>query len=176
MRTLISIIFAAAATVCLGAIAISVQSQAQQKMTKERLVGTWKINSLKTTTDNQDSYPLGERPSGYIEFTASRVWLILFDSLRKAPAAASLTDAESVAQMKSHAAWTGKYNVDPAQTPDGIKVTIRVDAASNQAINDTDRIFFIRVDGNKMMLKSPAVVVPMTGKTSVVQVELVKAE
>jgi hypothetical protein len=43
------------------------------------------------------------------------------DSTRKAPAAAALTDAEAVSLMKSHAAYTGKYDVDPAQTPDGTK-------------------------------------------------------
>jgi hypothetical protein len=48
------------------------------------------------------------------------------DPTRKAPAAATLTDAESISLMKSHVAYTGKYDVDPAQTPDGIKITIHV--------------------------------------------------
>jgi hypothetical protein len=34
----------------------------------------------------------------------------------------------------------------------------------------------MRVDGNKMTVKSPGVVVPMTGQTSVVEFELVKVE
>jgi hypothetical protein len=38
-----------------------------------------------------------------------------------------------------------------------------IDAASSQAIFDTDRVHFIRVDGDKMMVKSPGVIVPMTG-------------
>jgi len=48
------------------------------------------------------------------------------------------------------------------QTPEGIKVTAHVDTATSQ------------VDGNKMMMKLPGVIVPMTGATSVV--ELVKAD
>ena len=34
---------------------------------------------------------------------------------------------------------------------------------------------FIRVSGDKMMVKTPGVIVPMTGQTSVVEFELVKA-
>lgn len=45
-----------------------------------------------------------------------------------------MIDAEAGSQMKSHAACTGKYDADPTQTPDGIKITVHVDAASNQAI------------------------------------------
>ena len=41
---------------------------------------------------------------------------------------------------------------------------------------DTDRVYFIRVDGNKMMVKSPGAIVPITGQTSVVEFELVKSE
>src|SRR5262245_52006283 len=144
-------------------------------MTKDRLVGTWEIGSLKTTSGDRVSYPLGEHPKGYIGFTADRIWLMVVDSLREAPAGA-MTDAEAVSQMKSHAAWTGKYDANPAQTPDGIKVTIRVDAASNQAIQGTERVFFMRVDGNRLTLKSPAVIVPMTGKTSLVEVEFARAD
>jgi hypothetical protein len=42
------------------------------------------------------------------------------DPTRKAPAAAALTDAEAVAMMKSHVAWTGKY-LTAEQTPDSTK-------------------------------------------------------
>ena len=52
----------------------------------------------------------------------------------------------------------------PGQTPEGIKLTAHVDTATSQ------------VDGNKMMMKSPGVIVPMTGATSVVEIELVKAD
>ena len=72
-------------------------------------------------------------------------------------------------------AWTGKYTTSE-QTAEGIKLTAHVDAASSQAIFDTDRVYFIRVDGNKMMVKSPGVIVPMTGATSIVEFELVKAD
>ena len=145
-------------------------------MTKEKLVGSWRLVSFKATAGDKVSYPLGEHPAGYIEITPTRYWVMLVDPTRKAPAAATLTDAESISLMKSHVAYTGKYDVDPAQTPDGIKITVYVDAASNQALTGTNRVLYSRVDGNKMSVKAPVLVVGTTGVTSVVQLEYAKAE
>ena len=77
--------------------------------------------------------------------------------------------------MKSQVAWTGKYATGE-QTPEGIRLTAHVDAASSEAINNTDRVYLMRVNGNKLMVKSPGVIVPMTGATSVVEFEMVKAD
>jgi hypothetical protein len=150
-------------------------SSAQQTTTKDQLVGTWKVITLKATSGDKVSYPLGEQVAGYVSITPDRLWLMFVDSTRKAPAAAALTDAEAIAMMKSHVAWTGKYST-AEQTSDGIKVTAHVDTASSQAITGNDRVYFMRVDGNKLMVKSPGVIVPMTGATSVVEFELVKAD
>ena len=114
-------------------------SYAQQATTGDQLIGSWKVLSLKATTGDKVSYPLGEQVAGYVSITADRFWLLFVDSTRKAPAAAALTDADAVAMMKSHVAWTGKYSTGE-QTPDGIKLTAHVDTASSQAI--TARIAF----------------------------------
>jgi len=167
---------ALAAIVAFGAIAGSAPSEAQETMTKEKLIGPWRLVSFKATAGDKVSYPLGEHPGGYVEITPTRYWLMAIDPARKAPAAATLTDAEAISLMKSQVAYTGKYDVDPAQTPDGIKITIHVDAASNQALTGTNRVFYARVDGNKMSLKSPTLVVGTSGVTSVVELEYVKAE
>jgi hypothetical protein len=156
-------------------LAASAPSYAQQATTKDQLIGTWKVETLKATTKGKVTYPLGERPTGYVTMTPGRIWLLFVDSTRQAPAAAKLTDAEAIAMMKSQVAWTGKYST-AGNTPDGIKVTAHVDTASSQAITGTDRVYFMRVNGNKLRVKSPGVVVPMTGATSVVEFELVKAE
>jgi hypothetical protein len=71
--------------------------------------------------------------------------------------------------MKTQVAWTGKY-VTGEQTTEGIKLTAHVDAASSQAIFDTDRVYFVQVYDNKMAI------VPMTGATSIVEFDLVKAD
>ena len=149
-------------------------SNAQQATTKDQLIGSWKVLSLKATTGDKVAYPLGEKVAGFVTITSDRIWLLFVDSTRKLPAAPTLTDAESVAAMKSHVSWTGKY-VTGEQTPEGIKLTSRVDAASSEAINNTDRMYFIRAIGDKLLFKSPGVIVPMTGATSVVEFEMVKA-
>jgi hypothetical protein len=148
-------------------------SHAQQATTKDQLIGSWKVLSLKATTGDKVAYPLGEKVAGYVTITPDRFWLLFVDATRTAPASPTLTDAEAVAMMKSQVAWTGKYSTGE-QTPEGIKLTARVDAASSQAIYDTDRVYLVRVDGNKMIVKSPGVIVPMTGQTSVVEFDLVK--
>ena len=51
------------------------------------------------------------------------------------------------------------------------------EAASSQAIFDTDRVYFIRVAGNKIMFNSPGQkFIPITGQKSVVEFELVKSD
>jgi hypothetical protein len=162
------------ATAAFALVAAAVPSYAQQAP-KDQLIGSWKVLSLKATTGDRVSYPLGEQVAGYVTITPTRCWLLFVDATRKAPAAPALTDAEAVAMMRTQVAWTGKYTT-AEQTAEGIKLTARVDAASSQAIFDTDRVYFIRVDGNKMMVKSPGVIVPMTGATSIVEFELVKAD
>jgi Lipocalin-like domain len=167
-----SIWLATAAVAVLFAVA---QSDAQQPTNKEQLMGSWKVLSLKATTGNNVAYPLGGKVAGYVTITSDRIWLLFVDSTRKPPATPALTDAESIAMMKTQVAWTGKYTT-AEQTPDGIKLTAHVDAASSEAINNTDRVYLMRVDGKKLMAKSPGVIVRMTGATSVVEFELVKAD
>ena len=162
------------ATVVLGAI--SVPCRAQHEMTKHELVGTWRLVSFKAITGSQISYPLGEHPGGVVGYTPSRFWLMLIDTDRKAPIAATLTDGEAASLMKSHIAYTGKYDADPAQTSDGIKIVVHVDSASNQAIIGTDRAWFARVDGNKLTVKSQAIFIPTSGLTSSVQLEYLKVD
>jgi hypothetical protein len=150
-------------------------SQAQQTTTKDQLIGSWKVLNLKATIGDKVTYPLGDQVAGYVTITPTRFWLLFVDATRKAPATPTLTDAEAVAMMKTQVAWTGKYTT-AAQTAEGIKLTAHVDAASSQAIYDTDRVYFIRVNDNKLMVKSPGVIVPMTGQTSIVEFDLVKSD
>ena len=169
--------------IALWTIAGSALSGAQEIiMSKEQLLGPWRLVSFKAAANGKVTYPLGEHPGGYIEITPTRCWVMLIDPSRKPPAAptppdpATLTDAEAAALMKSHVAYTGKYEVGAAPTPDGIEVTIHVDAASNQALAGSKRILYARVDGNKMVVKSPALVVGTTGVRSVVELEYARAE
>jgi len=149
-------------------------SHAQQTTTKDQLIGSWKVLNLKATTGDKVVHPLGEQVAGYVTITPTRFWLLFVDATRKAPVSPTLTDAEAVAMMKTQVAWTGKYTT-AEQTAEGIKLTAHVDAASSQAIFDTDRVYLIRVDGNKMVVTG-TVIVPMTGQKSIVEFDLVKSD
>jgi hypothetical protein len=162
------------ATIAITAVS-SAMSYAQQAITKDQLIGSWKVLSLKATTGNKVTYPLGQQLAGYVTVTPTRFWLLFVDATRKIPAAPTLTDAEAITMMKTQVAWTGKYTT-AEQTAEGIKLTAHVDAASSQAIFDTDRVYILQRDGDKMIVKSPGVIVPMTGQTSIVEFELVKAD
>jgi hypothetical protein len=162
------------ASIVFTLISAAAPSYAQQATTKDQLIGTWKVLNLKATTSDKVSYPLGEQVAGYVTITPSRFWLLFVDRTRKAPVAPALTDAEAVAMMKTQVAWTGKYTT-AEQTAEGLKLTAHVDAASSQAIFDTDRTYFVRVDNDKMTVTG-RVIVPMTGATSIVEFELVKAD
>jgi hypothetical protein len=162
--------------VIIAAVIVTVTTPlyAQQQTTKDQLLGTWRLVNLKATSGDKVSYPLGDHPEGYVTMTPDRIWLLSIDSTRKAPATAVLTDVEAVAMMKSHVSWTGKYSTD--QTPEGIKMTAHVDISTSQAITGNDRVYIMRVDGNKLMVTSPGVIVPMTGAKSIVEFEMVKAD
>jgi hypothetical protein len=145
-------------------LSATVPSYAQQATTKDQLFGSWKVLSLKATTGDKVAYSLGEQVAGYVSITPTRFWLLFVDATRKAPASPTLTDAEAILKI-----MTGE------QTPEGIKLVAHVDAASSQAIFDTDRVYFIRADNNKMTVTGK-VIVPMTGATSTVEFEMVKSD
>jgi hypothetical protein len=86
------VLLAAAAFVV---VAAALPSYAQQAATKDQLIGSWKVLSLKATTGDKVSYPLGEQVAGYVTITPTRFWLLFVDATRGAPAASALTDAEA---------------------------------------------------------------------------------
>jgi hypothetical protein len=165
------LIFVGTAIALIAASAV----HSQPATNKDQILGTWKAETLKVTSGGEVTYPMGQHPGGFVTITPERMWLIYVDSARKKPASPTLTDAEAVAMMKPQVAWTGKYTVGE-QTPDGIKITAHVDAASSQAIVGNNRVYFVRVDGDKITFKSPGVIVPMTGKLSVVEFEMTRSQ
>lgn len=130
---------------------------------------------LTATSGAKVAYQLGEHVDGFLTITADRIWLLVFDATRKVPPSPALTDAEAVAMFKTQIAWTGKYALAD-QTPEGVKLTAHVDAASSQTIFGTDRVYYVRADGDKLTFKAPGLIIPSTGENSLVEFELVKAD
>jgi hypothetical protein len=169
MKTMVIAVVAAAL------VAASAPNPARQSTSKDQIIGTWKVLALRGLTAGLVKYPLGEKPEGYVTLTPTRIWLLFVDSRRTSPASATLTDTEVIAAMKTSVAWTGQYTIGE-QTQDGLKATARVDTASSPALPGTDRIYFLKVEGSKLTMRSPGVIEPMTGITSALVIELVKAE
>jgi Lipocalin-like domain len=157
------------------AVSAPAPSYAQQVTTKDQIIGTWKVVSVRGLTAGLVKYPLGEQPQGYVTVTPSRMWLLFVDSTRATPASATLTEAEAIAAMKTSVAWTAQYTIG-GQSPDGLKATARVDTAASPALPGTDRVYFMKVEGHKLTMKSPGVIEPMTGVTSALVIELLRAE
>jgi hypothetical protein len=102
--------------------------------------------------------PFGEKPAGYYTFSAEGVFTaIVFNSERKAPAAAAPTDAERVELFKSIGVTTGRYTVS------GNKVTINVDGALAQNPVGTTQVREADITGNTMAFKSPPIPGVQTG-------------
>ena len=70
----------------LGVALVAAPSLAQQT-TKDQLVGTWKVVTLKATSEGKVSYLLGDQVAGYVGITPERIWLLFVDSTRKPTAA-----------------------------------------------------------------------------------------
>jgi len=72
------------ATTAFALVVAAVPSRAQQATTKDQLIGSWKVLSLKATTADRVSYPLGEQVAGYVTITPTRFWLLFVDATRLA--------------------------------------------------------------------------------------------
>jgi len=98
------------ATATFALVVAAAPLYAQQVTTKDQLIGSWKVLSLKATTGDKVSYPLGEQVTGYVTVTPDRFWLLFVDATRKVPAAATLTDAEAVSADLALLAKDGRFH------------------------------------------------------------------
>src|ERR1700694_226627 len=62
------------ATIIAVAAVLGGPSQAQQTITKDRLIGSWRVLNLKATTGDKVTYPLGEQVAGYVTISPTRFW------------------------------------------------------------------------------------------------------
>ena len=103
------------ATATFALVAGAAPLSAQQATTKDQLIGSWKVLSLKATTSDRVSYPLGEHVAGYVTVTPDRFWLLFVDATRKAPAAATLTEAEALGNDEVARGLDGQITRQPSR-------------------------------------------------------------
>jgi hypothetical protein len=121
---------------------------------KDTVVGTWKLVSVKATTDkgDMDKAVLGQNPSGLLTYTADgRMMAIISDDGRKPLSIADrvAAPAEERAQACStFMAYAGRYTF----TCD--KVMTHVEVASLQNWVNTDQTRFVTLQGNRMFVRN----------------------
>jgi hypothetical protein len=122
------------------------------------LLGTWKLKSYVMTTGmGEKSTPYGERPIGYLSYSADgRMQVIGTSSGRIVPPGLDLTDEERVALHNSMFAYAGTYSVEAG------RVTHHVDISWNEAWNGTDQVRFYEVNGNTLTITA-SVMDPTSG-------------
>jgi Lipocalin-like domain len=114
------------------------------------LLGTWKLRSYVVTTGTGEaSTPYGERPSGYITYSADmRMQVIGTADVRVAPHDPILADGEQVELFKTMFAYAGTYS------PEAGKVTHHVDISWNEIWTGTDQVRFYEINENNLTITS----------------------
>lgn len=132
------------------------EATAQDVATKmEDLVGTWRVVSYTIQTGETTVTPLGERPQGYFSLNSQgRAYVFLFQDGRQPPAKGPANDEEALKLYRSMVAWTGMCTMDETPTPDGSKITCKVDQSWNQALTGQERSYFMLLDGSRLVIKS----------------------
>jgi hypothetical protein len=122
---------------------------------KDSIVGTWELVSLKDMTDKGEIVkgPIGKKPKGFIMYTADgRMMSIYTDGGRKqlsVPDRVSAPAEERAEAFATLLAYAGSY------TFVGNKVVHHVEVASFQNYVNTDLVRFAKVQGGYLTLRTP---------------------
>src|SRR5271165_4150306 len=119
-------------------------------MSRDALLGTWKLSSYVVNTDaGEKSMPYGEHPTGYLSYSADgRMQVIGTASGRTVPQGSTHTDQEQLALYQSMFAYGGTYSVETG------KVTHHVDISWNGVWTGTDQVRAFAVNGNTLTISS----------------------
>jgi hypothetical protein len=138
------------------AIALAAASFAQGVSAQSKsLVGTWKLVSASSTTENGrvNNSVFGDNPTGFITYTADgRMTVIISDGGRKPLSVSDRIAAATEEKAKAFStfvAYAGRY------TFTGDKVVHHVEAASIQNWVNTDLVRSASLEGDRLVLKTP---------------------
>jgi len=125
------------------------------------LVGTWRLtsNSVLTLETNEVSYPFGENPIGYLQYTPGGHMVVVFQKANpQKPSSAIYTDAYRAQLHKELVAYAGTYSVE------GNKVTHHVVAAWLPHFIGDDQVRYTEINGNTLTIKTAPSIITLTGK------------
>ena len=112
---------------------------------RAQVQGVWKLVSLEVEIQStgQKEFPMGQKPTGYVTFTAEgRVFFVLTGEGRK-PAK---TDQERAALLGSLVAYTGTYRLE------GDKWITKVEVVWNPEWVGTEQARSFTIDGNRLQV------------------------
>lgn len=137
------------------------------------LLGTWKLQSFTTedlvTGEKTDLF--GAHPCGYLNYGADkRMYAILLEENRTAPADLVPTDAERIALFNGSCAYAGTWSIE------GDLVSHHVDASWNESWTGTIQLRRFRIDGKYLHITTLPARNPVTGKECISELVWVKVE
>jgi Lipocalin-like domain len=147
--------------VALIVVVVAVWSTAQAG---DSVVGSWRL--LSWVQEDVESKAVqtvfGDNPVGVITYTSDGHMSVFIANPKRRPTGGPLaTDAEAADLYRTMVAYSGTYSID------GNKVTHKVEVSWNQAWNGTDQQRLIEVKDNRLTIKSPTMVSPISGKESI---------
>lgn len=154
-----------ATTIALFTIFCYAPLQAQQEeATRHKLLGTWKLISVisEEIPSGAKTELMGSNPSGYISYGSDgRMMVLIVRGDRKKPAGAIATPSEADALFRSMTSYAGTYTIN------GDKLTHNVDISWNETWTGTPQSRLLKLEGNHLILSTPASPDPVHGKMSV---------
>jgi Lipocalin-like domain len=130
----------------------------------DSVVGSWRL--LSWVQEDVESKAVqsvfGDNPVGVITYTSDGHMSVFIANPKQRPAGGPLpTDAEAANLYRTMIAYSGTYSIE------GNKVTHKVEVSWNQAWNGTDQQRLIEVKDNRLTIKTPTMVNPISGKESI---------
>lgn len=120
---------------------------------RAQIQGVWKLVTyeVEIQSTGQKEYPMGQKPSGYVMFTAEgRVFLVFTAEGRKP----GKTDQERAALFGSLIAYTGTYRLE------GDKWITSVEVAWNPEWVGTEQSRSYKIDGDRLQALTPWRIMP----------------
>ena len=141
-----------AAALCVAAFPSLSIAQAERS-----LVGTWKLISIASWTDKGEinKTPLGPNPTGFLSYTSEgRMMVVIAGDGRKPLSVADRVSAPAEERAQAYStfiAYAGRY------TYTGDKVIHHVEVASLQNDVNTDQVRSVKLDGDRLALRTPPI-------------------
>ncbi len=118
------------------------------------------LSTSSWTHDTKRQLPSTDSPACAVDQTEA-ITTIIANPKRRPAGGPLATDAEAAQLYRTMVAYSGTYTID------GNKVVHEVEVSWNQAWNGTDQQRFIEVKDNRLTIKSPTMVSPISGKKSI---------